>query len=77
MSTERIQQIRQHLDDIEWYTPTVPLSWEKYHSIIRELCDLIETNQNKQTVSHWMQELKGMEDERKRQDISGRSDEVV
>ena len=48
---ERIQQIRDELDDIEWYTPTVPLHWRRYHEIIRELCNVIEANQKENLVS--------------------------
>jgi len=50
MST-RTKEIRDELEDVEWYTPTVPLSWQKYHEIIRELCSVIEANQSETDVS--------------------------
>ena len=49
--TLRTKEIRDELEDVEWYTPTVPMRWEKYHEIIRELCAMIESNQSETNVS--------------------------
>lgn len=50
-SLERVKEIRDELDDVEWYTPTVPMRWERYHELIRELCTMIEVNQKEKPVS--------------------------
>lgn len=49
--TSKTKKIRQELEDVEWYSPTVPMSWQRYHEIIRELCDTIDANQSKRSVS--------------------------
>jgi len=56
--TTRTKEIRDELEDVEWYTPTVPMRWEKYHEIIRELCGMIEANQSETAVSSEQGELK-------------------
>jgi hypothetical protein len=37
METEEIKAIEKQLDDVEFYSPTMPLRWQEYHSIIRKL----------------------------------------
>ncbi len=34
---QKIEDIESQLDDIEFYSPTMPMSWQDYHVIIREL----------------------------------------
>jgi hemerythrin superfamily protein len=40
-----IDEIKKLLDDIEDYSPTIPLSYDKYHEIIRELIAQIENHE--------------------------------
>ncbi len=42
-----INKIKEELDDIEWYSPTVPKNWQEYHRIIRELCRMLENLNDK------------------------------
>ena len=43
------KELREELENIEWYNPTIPLHWEHYHKIIRDLCDQIDANVANQT----------------------------
>ena len=47
MTPERIAEIEKKLADIEFYSPTMPLHWKEYHSMLRELLVVI-----KQTYGH-------------------------
>ena len=38
----KINKVREELNDIEWYSPTVPKNWQEYHATIRELCNMFE-----------------------------------
>lgn len=43
MNLQKIKEIEKTLEDVEFYSPTIPLSYQKYHEIIREL---IKHNKN-------------------------------
>lgn len=33
----KIEEVEKELEDVEFYSPTTPLRWQKYHAIIRSL----------------------------------------
>ena len=39
---EKINQIKIDLENVEWYSPTMPLPWKEYHKTLIDLCDIIE-----------------------------------
>jgi hypothetical protein len=47
MTEQRIKEIKKLLDDVEFYSPTMPLSYEKYHAIIRELIQAVNERSSK------------------------------
>ena len=40
------KEIREELENIEWYNPVVPLDYKHYHKIIRDLCDKLDEKTN-------------------------------
>lgn len=42
INKKRLDEIKSDLDNVDWYTPTIPLPYKQYHAIILELIGFIE-----------------------------------